>query len=474
MNDATPLSNTASTTAEAPLSRALAAFVDGFDLDKVPADVVARAKLNILDALGIGFASVGFDFADRLAAALREIGGAGEFPVIGMDLRLTQRDSAHLNGTLIHGLDYDDTHSGAVVHTSASALPTMLAAGLATGASGKRALGAFLIASEAASRIGAAANGGFHQRGFHPTGVVGAFGAAIGAGYLYGLSGEQLLDAQGIVLSQASASLEFLDDGAWTKRNHPAWASVCGQTAAMMAKHGYFGPRKPYEGRYGLFNLYMKDPAMADPAAITEGLGERWAMMEIAFKPYPACHFNHAFADATLALKQAHGLTPADVKSMTARIHADQSNVVCEPEANKKRPQNAYDAQFSVHYIMSASLARGQFTLDELEDEALSDPTILDLCSKAGYEIDPDSAYPKYYSGEVVIETTDGRRLSHREAINRGSADNPVSDQDIEAKFFANATRTVGRAQAERVQAAVMALETHDSLAPLSDALTGR
>ena len=159
---------------------------------------------------------------------------------------------------------------------------------------------------------------------------------------------------------------------------------------------------------------------------------------------------------------------------MTARIHADQSNVVCEPEANKKRPQNAYDAQFSVHYIMSASLARGQFTLDELEDEALSDPTILDLCSKAGYEIDPDSAYPKYYSGEVVIETTDGRRLSHREAINRGSADNPVSDQDIEAKFFANATRTVGRAQAERVQAAVMALETHDSLAPLSDALTGR
>ena len=468
MNDATtgPMSGTTCT-----LSEALAVFVEAFDLDQVPGDVLDRAKLNILDALGIGFASVGFDFAERLASALSEIGGTGDYPIIGMDLCLSQRDSAHLNGTLIHGLDYDDTHSGAVVHTSASAVPTMLAAGLSTGADGRRALGAFLIASEAASRIGAAANGGFHQKGFHPTGVVGAFGSAIGAGYLYGLKGDQLLDAQGIVLSQASASLEFLDDGAWTKRNHPAWASACGQTAAMMAKHGYLGPRKPYEGRYGLFNLYMRDPAMADPSVITEGLGREWSMMGIAFKPYPACHFNHAFADATLALKNKHKLTPADIKSMTARIHEDQSNVVCEPEVNKMRPQNAYDAQFSVHYIMSASMSRGQFTLDELEDDALQDQTILNLCSKSGYEIDPESAYPTYYSGEVVIETNDGRRLAHREAINRGSADNPVSTADIEAKFFANATRTVERAQAERVMNAVMSLETHDSLDVLADTL---
>ena len=469
MNDVS--TSQASGTTDTTLSEALAQFVEEFDLDRVPADVIARAKLNILDALGIGFASVGFDFAKRLASALREIGGDGAYPIIGMDVRLTQRDSAHLNGTLIHGLDYDDTHSGAVVHTSASAVPTMLAVGQAMGVDGRRALGAFLVTSEAASRIGAAANGGFHQRGFHPTGVVGAFGSALGAAYLYGLEGEQLLDAQGIVLSQASASLEFLDDGAWTKRNHPAWASACGQTAAMMAKHGYFGPRQPYEGRYGLFNLYMRDPAMAEPSIVTAGLGDEWAMMGIAFKPYPACHFNHAFADATLALKEKHTLRPADIKSMTARIHKDQSNIVCEPEVNKKRPQNAYDAQFSVHYIMSASLARGRFTLDELEDEALGDTTILDLCSKARYEIDPDSAYPTYYSGEVVIETTDGRRLSHREAINRGSADNPLASQDIEDKFFANATRTVSEGQASEVRDAVMSLETHDSLSALIDSL---
>jgi Uncharacterized protein involved in propionate catabolism len=190
MNDVSTVQ--ASGTATGTLSQALAGFVEDFDLDRVPAEVIASAKLNILDALGIGFASIGFDFATRLASALHEIGGEGAYPIIGMDLRLTQRDSAHLNGTLIHGLDYDDTHSGAVVHTSASAVPTMLAVGQAMGVDGRRALGAFLVASEAASRIGAAANGGFHQRGFHPTGVVGAFGSALGAAYLYGLEGEQL------------------------------------------------------------------------------------------------------------------------------------------------------------------------------------------------------------------------------------------------------------------------------------------
>ena len=467
MNDATtgPMSGTTCT-----LSEALAVFVEAFDLDQVPGDVLDRAKLNILDALGIGFASVGFDFAERLASALSEIGGAGDYPIIGMDLRLSQRDSAHLNGTLIHGLDYDDTHSGAVVHTSASAVPTMLAAGLATDADGRRALGAFLIASEAASRIGAAANGGFHQKWISPDGRCRSIWVGDRCRLPLWPKGRPIARRSRHRFIAGVRQLGVL--GRWrVDETEPSCLGKCVRPNRGDDGQGYLGPRKPYEGRYGLFNLYMRDPAMADPSVITEGLGREWSMMGIAFKPYPACHFNHAFADATLALKNKHKLTPADIKSMTARIHEDQSNVVCEPEVNKMRPQNAYDAQFSVHYIMSASMSRGQFTLDELEDDALQDQTILNLCSKSGYEIDPESAYPTYYSGEVVIETNDGRRLAHREAINRGSADNPVSTADIEAKFFANATRTVERAQAERVMDAVMSLETHGSLDVLADTL---
>ncbi len=193
--------------------------------------------------------------------------------------------------------------------------------------------------------------------------------------------------------------------------------------------------------------------------------------MNIAFKPYPACHFNHAFADAILALKKAHGLDAAAIKSITARIGERQVPVVCEPQETKKRPQNSYDAQFSVQYIIAASFLRGRFTLAELEEQAITDPEILDLCAKVSYEIDPDSAYPKYYSGEVLVETLDGQILRHREHINRGSADKPLSTEALEFKFMENAMRTISREQAERVRDLILTLDDLTELATLSETL---
>jgi 2-methylcitrate dehydratase PrpD len=460
-------------TATVDAAETFADFVVGFDLEHVPDAVTARAKLSILDALGIGLASSNYEFAETTASALTELGGVGDFPVIGSRLRLPQRDAAHLNGTLIHGLDFDDTHGEAVVHTSASTVPTMLIAGLATHSSGRAALSAFIIGSECASRIGAAARGGFHEQGFHPTGVVGAFGSTLAAGYLYGLSREQLLDAQGIVLSKAASSLQFLDDGAWTKRNHPGWASVCGQTAVVMAKHGFFGPRAPYFGRFGLYSLYTRRGREIDPAKLTGDLGERWEMLNIAFKPYPACHLTHAFADAALALKREHGLGLEDIDRIVAYVHENEIPVICEPVATKVRPQNSYDAQFSVNYVIAAALARERFGLAELEDEVLADPAILDLCARVSYEPDPDSAYPDYYSGAVTIHTRDGRDLHRREQMNRGSAGNPMSESDIKEKYLDNATRAVDRERAEDIMRRVLKLEYEDDLVPLGQALSG-
>lgn len=450
---------------------ALAAFVAGFDLDTVPAAVKARAKLSILDAFGIGLASTNYPFAHALSAALTEIGGTGDFPVIGSALRLPQRDAAHLNGTLIHGLDFDDTHGESVVHTSASAVPTMFIAGLANNCSGADALAAYIIAAECASRIGAAARGGFHERGFHPTGVVGAFGCALAAGYLYGLDAEQLRDAQGIVLSQAGGSLQFLDDGAWTKRNHPGWASVCGQTAAVMAKHGYSGPCEPYFGRYGLFPLHTNDGCDINADKITAGLGSDWEMSNIAFKPYPACHMTHAFADAARTLKAAHGFEPEAIERIIAYVDTREIPVICEPVATKVRPQNSYDAQFSVNYVIAAALVRDRFGLAELEDEALADPAITALCGKVDYRPDPDSAYPDYYSGALDIHLRDGRCLHHREQMNRGSAENPMADDDIRNKFRDNAGRTITAANTEAALSLIENLESECSLDALARVL---
>lgn len=454
------------------IAEQLAAFTVNFDLRKVPDEVIHRAKMCLLDAFGIGLASVNFEFGEKIAAGIHAIAGDGEFPVIGMKLKLPQRDAAHLNGTLIHGLDFDDTHGEAVVHTSASAAPTMLIAGLANKASGAQALSAFIIASECAGRIGAGAQGGFHEKGFHPTGVVGAFGSTFGAGYLAGLTTAQLCDAQGIVLSQAGGNMQFLDDGAWTKRNHPGWASFCAQTAVSMAKHGFFGPRDPYEGRFGLYPTHTKDGRKVAIDKLTKGLNESWEMMNIAFKPYPACHMTHAFADAILAVKRAHNLTVEDIKHITALVHVGEQSVICVPEKNKLKPQNSYDAQFSVHYVIATTFLREKFGLAELEDDVIADPQILDLCSRVSFADDPDSAYPGYFSGAIKVETNDGKIIEHREQINRGASENPLSDQDIKDKYFGNATMTISKPQAERLLDIVMNLDNEDNLDGLAKALT--
>lgn len=449
----------------------LAEFAVGLSIEQVPAPVIERAKLHILDCIGIALASGQFEFAHRTLTAVRGLAGDGPYPVIGMPARLPMRDAVLVNGLLIHGLDFDDTHSSGVVHASASAVATVLGAGLACNASGRDALAAYLIAVEADARLGMAADGAFHQIGFHPTGLIGAFGCTLAAGRLQGLTVAQLHNAQGIVLSMAAGSLEFLEDGAWTKRLHPGWAGVCGITAAALAAQGFVGPKRVYEGRFGLYNSHYGGESKADLALCTAGLGSRWEMGNVALKPYPTCHFNHAFADAALELKRRHDIDPAQIKSIKARIGAGEVETVCEPEANKKRPANAYDAQFSVHYTIATALIKGRFTLAELTEQAIQDPEVLTLAERVGYEVDPDSAFPRYYSGEVLVEMKDGRVLRHREAQNRGSDARPLTRDEVIDKFRGNAARAFTGARAGRVIAAALALDQAISLSELAAAV---
>ena len=219
-----------------------------------------------------------------------------------------------------------------------------------------------------------------------------------------------------------------------------------------------------------LFNLHLGGGNDADLSLCTAGLGQTWELEQVGFKPYPACHFNHSFADATLAMR-ADGITPDMVERITALIHPTPAQVVCEPLAQKQRPANAYEAQFSVPYIVAQSLLRGRFTLDELDPSAFSEGAALALAAKVDWAEDPHTRFPKYYSGELVVHTKDGQTRRYREDVNRGSDANPLSAADIEAKFWANATRAVNRVRAERVYDAVMALDRSADAWPLMEAL---
>jgi 2-methylcitrate dehydratase PrpD len=437
-------------------------------LADVPVDVRERARHLVLDAVGLAFASTAYDFPGVALAALRAF-GEGTHPVLGMSERLPARDAAVLNGVLVHGMDFDDTHIPAVTHVSAAALPAALSAAVAQGRTTEDLLLAYILGVETSARVGVGGAGAFHDVGFHPTAIAGAFGAAVAAGRILGLDAEGLATAQGVVGSMSAGLLEFLADGAWTKRLHPGWAAMSGLTAASFAQAGWTGPGAVYEGRFGLYETHLAGRETT-PEAVGKGWGETWELMRTAVKPYPICHFIHAFADAVLELRPQ---ATAEIVEIRCAIHPVPGKVVCEPAEAKWAPRDEYDAKFSLPYVVATALVRGRFGLAELEDDALVDKDALALAQKVVVSEDPDSAFPAAYSGAVEIVLADGRTLRHREQVNRGHEERPLTNAEIADKYAQNMARVTDAATAERVRAAVLGLGDDTPAAEFAEACRG-
>ena len=456
-------------TETAPIAESLAAFAHDLRQDDVPPAAIERSKELMLDGLGIALAAARGDSGEAAVRGLMGLGEPGNSTVIGRPERLPLRDAMLVNGSLVHAYDFDDTHMGGIVHTTASALPLALGLAERHRLSGQDLLLAYLIAVEVSARIGMVAKGAFHPVGFHPSSVCAVFGSALAAGRVLGLDRGQMVMAQGIALSQAAGTFEFLTEGSWTKRLHPGFAAACGLTAAALAKGGYTGPRLAYEGRFGLFACYLGPRAKGiDLALATAGLGERFEVLGVGLKPYPACHFMHGCIDAALALHPTGRFDPERVLRVTALVPEGVVSTVCEPIEPKRRPSNAYEAQFSIPYVVATALLRGRFGLAELTPAALADPQVLALAAKVGYAIDRKSAYPRAYSGELEVKLQDGTKLGYRQEVNRGAPDRPLSRAELVAKFRANAP---GR---EDVEALVLGLDGLEDASRLAAALAER
>lgn len=441
------------------ISEQIAAFATHLKHSDIPLAVRERAKLLMLDSFGIALASHGYDFSKRAMAAISDLDSGGDSVVLGSNKRLDLRNSILMNGILIHGLDYDDTHAQGVIHTTTSTLPTALAVAAKHDKSGADMLTAFVLGVEVAARLGSVAKGGFHQIGFHPTGLIGTFGCTMLTGWLLGLNSVQYVDAQGIALSVASGSLEFLNDGAWNKRMHPGWAGYAGVTAATFGRHGYTGTRLAYEGRFGLYASHLAGRDDYDLDLATKELGTVWELDRVSIKPLPACHFTHAGVDAAARI-HAQGIRADQIKRVQVLVPAEVVKTVCEPEAAKRKPANSYEAQFSIPYLVGTALLKGRLTLDDIDEPALSDPQVLALAAITEYKVDSDSRFPKYFDGEVIVELKDGRIIREREAMNRGSVDRPLTAQDIITKYRDNAARQVSSERSLEIEQQVLNLES--------------
>lgn len=446
--------------ATTPPAVQLATFAAELTFEHIPAAVLERAKLLILDALGCGLASNAYDFANAAMAGVAALGGEGSCSVIGRSGGLPVRDAALVNGILIHGLDFDDTHLVSIVHPTAACLPCALSFGEFRGVDGRALLVAYAAGMETAIRVGAAAKGGFHHTGFHATGVVAHFSASVVAAKLLGLPAEAIVAAQGIAASTAAGVQVFLEEGAWTKRMHPGWAAVAGITAAHLAQSGFKAPTRPYEGRFGLFETHLQHPAAPiDLSSELASLGQVWELAETAMKPYPVCHFIHGCADAAIELHAQ--INPADIVHVEAFLPRDTIPIVAEPPEAKIRPTNDYEAKFSAQFVVATCLLKGAFGLADLLPEALTDPAILDLAARVKCAIDTDSAFPSYFSGGVKLVLRDGRELFRHIRVNSGAGERALTTEGVSKKFMASATMSVPRDHAERIRDAVLRLEAH-------------
>jgi len=429
----------------------LAAWTSSLDLGDVPAEVRAVAREHVLDTLGCGLAALGVGEAVA-GLAVADDAGAGASSAIGRADRLPAPAAALANGMLCHGLDFDDTHEASIAHVATVVVPAALAVAETVGATGAQTLAAIVAATETVTRIGMAAPEGFHRRGFHPTGVCGVFGATIAACRLRGLDAGTTARALGLAGSMASGIFEYLADGSPTKPFHAGWAAQAGIQAAALAAAGARGPATVLEGRYGLLNTHVD--VAHDMGAQIADLGERWEAPKVAIKPYPACHWIHAAVDA--AAEAAGDLAPEAIDRIVVRIPEVGVPIVLEPLAQKRSPVTEYDAKFSLPWCIAARLVHGRLDVRSFLGD-ITDPSVLAVAGRVEYE--PwQGDFSSVFAGAARVEAGDTRREVVNDAP-RGAPGNPMTHEDVVAKFTANATLSLPADAAARLVAAVDGLD---------------
>jgi 2-methylcitrate dehydratase PrpD len=445
----------------------------GLELEDVPGDVVEAAKLHLLDTLGCGLAATALDVGREGVETMAELGGGDEATVIGGPA-LPAPNAAFANAMVCHGLDFDDTHSDSVAHVSVVTCPTSLAVAEATGASGRDALTAVIAGNEVVTRVGMAASGLFHKRGFHPTAICGIFGGVAGAARLAGLDADRTTSALGIAGSMAGGLFAYLDDGTPTKPIHPGWASHGAVLAARLAERGAEGPPGVLEGRFGLYHAFLgAREGEIDIEGQLADLGERWETPRIAYKPYPACHFMHGAVGAT-AEAASNGLDPDEIEEIVVTVPAAGVDLVLEPAGSKLAPRTTYEAKFSLQYSAAAMIVHGRCGVTTYTDDAIREPRVLELAKRVRYEVKDYPTYPAAFPGGVRITTRDGRTVEADLPHQRGGPENPLSADEVREKFRENAELALRKEETAALEEAVLSLESRDdlrgALAPLASA----
>jgi 2-methylcitrate dehydratase PrpD len=416
------------------IAERLAERIADVDPARLPAALRAKCEDLAVDVVGLCLTARRLDYVEATLAACDD---DGPCTAIGHARTLSAAGAALVNGTAAHGEDFDDTFEGGPVHAGAVIVPAVLAACERHRPDGVAALTGIVVGVETMCRLGLVTPKLVHKAGFHPTAVFGAMAAAAGVAAALKLDRRGIVDALGIAGSMAAGIIEYLAEGAWTKRMHAGWAAQSGLRAALMAKHGFVGPRTVFEGTHGFFHGFAHT-TRGNYDALIGDFGERWVTQTLAFKPYPCGTMTHPYIDCARRLA-ARGIDPGAIKEMICEVGEGTVHRLWEPLADKQHPSNGYGGKFSTPYCIAAGLVRHNVGLGDFTDAAVKDPAVLAVAAKVRYVIDPDNPYPDNFTGHIRAVMRDGSVIEERQPHMRGGAHEPLTRQDIEDKFVLNA-----------------------------------
>jgi len=417
------------------MTEKFAEFCEQLKYENLSHDVIKRTKLLILDTVGIIIrARHDAESTSSLVSAIEKLEMSnGSCQVFSDNKSYSPSAAALLNGTLAHSLDFDDTHAEASLHSSAPILAAALAAAEMNKSSGQQLITACVVGYEIQIRLGLAGGSSSHyKKGFHPTATCGIFGAAAAAGYLMGLTKDQFISAFGIALSQSAGSMQFLTDGAWTKRSHVGQAAQNGLSCAIMAAEGFKGPSKAFEGQWGYFHSYASG---GDMEKALDGLGKKFETLNLGVKPYPSCRYSHAAIDGIIELKNELGFSTAELDDIDIGLSETALNIIGYPLSDKQNPKSVVDGQFSMPFCAAVTVKSGGLKWDDYKNH-LNDSDTLSLCNKIKVSPDKDAeeCCPEYMSAKVKV-VVKGKKYEKFVKIPKGEPENFMEDSEFISKF---------------------------------------
>ncbi|HEX2828621.1 MAG TPA: MmgE/PrpD family protein [Burkholderiales bacterium] len=425
----------------------LARFVKETRDDEIPADVLGHAKHCVLNLLGVALHATRDDAARIVLDLIEEEGGHPQASVLGFGAKTTVQNAALANGLLAHLDDFDDTFLPTVFHPSAPTIPAALALAEQRRASGRDFLVACTLGLEVACRIAHLVQAVRHGAVWHMTGMVGPFGAAAASARLLGLDGDATARAFGLAGTQGSGLRETF--GTMTKAFHPGRAAQSGLLAARMAARGFTSSTSILEGEHGFVKALAPGAALD---AATEGLKDRWFLLDNAFKPYACGILAHAMVDAMRALRQKPGVSADRISSVTGRVNPLAITLESRPD-----PDSGLESRLSFQHAMAAALIDGAAYPEQFTDARASDAQVARLRSKIAVTGDAGIAQD---ACEITVTLDDGRSYTERVAHATGTLENPMRGPRLEEKFRALTAGVLPPARAGEVIDAVARLET--------------